>query len=146
MAKFSITSQSKLAMCHGDIIEVMSRAIQLFDFTVLYGYRTLLEQHKLYLQGRELVSGIWVVRDKAKIVTHCDGVVKKSRHNYSPSLAVDIAPYPIDWADIQRFIDMAKVVMDIAKEMDVPLRWGGDWTKMKDYPHFELPLSYCDLT
>jgi peptidoglycan L-alanyl-D-glutamate endopeptidase CwlK len=26
-----------------------------------------------------------------------------------------------------------------AKDLNVPLEWGGDWTSLKDGPHFQLP-------
>jgi len=63
-----------------------------------------------------------------------------------PSLAVDVAPYPIDWNDRERFCYFAGYVKGIAKSLGTELRWGGDWdrdTQVKDnnfddLPHFEL--------
>ena len=26
-----------------------------------------------------------------------------------------------------------------AKDVNVPIEWGGNWTKFKDGPHFQLP-------
>ncbi|WP_370460011.1 M15 family metallopeptidase [Bacteroides sp. 519] len=34
---------------------------------------------------------------------------------------------------------IAKHICNIAKELDIPVAWGGNW-KMRDYPHFELDL------
>lgn len=71
----------------------------------------------------------------------------KSKHNSQPSLAVDVAPYPIDWKDERRFILFAGFVMGIAKAKGINLRWGGDWNgnfrvgddgKLFDAPHFEM--------
>ena len=70
----------------------------------------------------------------------------KGRHNASPSLAVDVCPYPINWDDRERFHLFSGFVLGIAKSMGINLRWGGDWNqnwevddnKFDDFPHFEL--------
>ena len=135
MPKFSQKSSNRLNTCHPDIQKVMNEAIKHFDFAVLSGFRSPKEQLELYKQGREFKDGKWV--KVGRVVTNVDGVNTKSNHNYSPSRAIDIAPYPIDWDDIERFEQMAVVVIDCANKLGVELVWGGDW-HMKDYPHFEL--------
>jgi peptidoglycan L-alanyl-D-glutamate endopeptidase CwlK len=135
MPSFSKRSLDRLATCHPDIQKVMNEAIKHFDFAVLSGFRSPNEQLELYKQGRELKDGKWI--RVGKTVTNVDGVNTKSKHNHSPSQAIDIAPYPIDWDDIERFEQMAVVVMYCAHKLGIKLTWGGDW-RMKDYPHFEL--------
>ena len=135
MPKFGKQSLDRLATCDERIQKVMNEAIKHYDFTVLYGYRTPAEQFELFKQGRTLVGGVWKVTGKT--VTNLDGKTKMSNHNSNPSKAIDIAPYPIDWNNIQRFLDMAKVVKEAAKTVGVEITYGGDW-KMKDYPHFEV--------
>ena len=135
MAKFGKQSLDRLATCDERIQKVMNEAIKHYDFTVLYGYRTPAEQFELFKQGRTLVGKEWKVTGKT--VTNLDGKTKMSNHNSNPSKAIDIAPYPIDWNNIQRFLDMAKVVKEAAKTVGVEITYGGDW-KMKDYPHFEV--------
>jgi peptidoglycan L-alanyl-D-glutamate endopeptidase CwlK len=63
----------------------------------------------------------------------------KSRHLTYPSQAVDIAPYPLDWGNIDRFKEMAAVVFKCAALENVELEWGGNWEKHFDGPHFQLP-------
>ena len=135
MPKFGKQSLDRLATCDERIQKVMNEAIKHYDFTVLYGYRTPAEQFELFKQGRTLVGKEWKVTGKT--VTQLDGKTKMSNHNSNPSKAIDIAPYPIDWNNIQRFLDMAKVVKEAAKTVGVEITYGGDW-KMKDYPHFEV--------
>ena len=136
MPKFGESSLNKLSTCHPDIQKVMNEAIKLFDFTILYGYRNPQEQMELYKVGRKLNDkGVWEI--VGKTVTNLDGTAKKSKHNYKPSKAIDIAPYPIDWNDIERFKVMSLVVLKCAKDLNIKLEWGGSWT-MRDYPHFEL--------
>jgi peptidoglycan LD-endopeptidase CwlK len=135
MPKFGKLSLDRLATCDERIQKVMNEAIKHYDFTVLYGYRTPAEQFELFKQGRTLTNGVWKVTGKT--VTQLDGKTKMSNHNSNPSKAIDIAPFPIDWNNIQRFLDMAKVVKEAAKTVGVEITYGGDW-KMKDYPHFEV--------
>lgn len=148
MPGFSKKSLDKLNTCHPKLQLVMNEAIKHYDFTVLYGTRTVAEQFELYKKGRELQpDGTW--KKVGSTVTELDGKTKKSKHNYSPSLAVDIAPYPIDWNNIQRFKDLAKVVESAAIAVGVKIVWGADWDmdgnieehKFKDFPHYELDKS-----
>lgn len=139
MPKLSQTSKNKLFTCHQDLIDIVQEAIKIYDFTVLYGHRTPLEQINLYSQGRELIDGNWVIVDKKKIVTYCDGSEKPSKHNSFPSLAVDLAPYPIDWKDLTRFRELSDLIKKIALEKNIKIKWGGDFKgTFKDSPHFEL--------
>ena len=64
-----------------------------------------------------------------------------------PSLAVDVAPYPIDWLDRDRFVFFAGFVLGMATQMGITLRLGIDWNgdhhfneRFFDGPHFELVL------
>lgn len=62
------------------------------------------------------------------------------------SRAVDLAPYPLDWNDRDRFILLAGYVLAIAQVSDILIRWGGDWGRnwiirdesFQDLVHFEL--------
>jgi len=136
MATFGKQSLKRLETCHPSIQKVMHEAIKHFDFTILYGNRSSEEQFNLYKIGRSFVAGKWVVT--GKVVTNLDGIMKLSMHNHSPSLAIDIAPYPIDWQDLGRFKQLAKVVKDAGIEVGIKLQWGGDWANFHDYPHYEI--------
>jgi peptidoglycan L-alanyl-D-glutamate endopeptidase CwlK len=143
MPTFGKASKDKLATCHEDLQTVLNEVIKYFDFTVTYGTRTVAEQQALYAQGRTT---------KGDIVTWVDGVKKKSNHNYLPSRAVDIAPYPINWKDRESFVYLAGYVMATADRLYAEgkikhkIRWGGDWNqndrtndeKQTDTPHFEI--------
>ena len=65
-----------------------------------------------------------------------------SKHNSFPSLAVDVAPYPINWSDKERFYFFAGYVKATADQMKIKIRWGGDWdgdTKVRDQTFMDLP-------
>lgn len=137
MPAFGKKSLTILQRVHPDLVDVLTEAIKLVDFTVTYGHRTLEEQQALYAQGRTTPG---------KIVTKCDGVNNKSAHQGDPSLAVDLAPWPVDWSNRNRFYFLAGVIMGVASHMGVKIRWGGDFNRngdltdddFVDIPHFEL--------
>ena len=120
MPKFSETSESKLAKCDNRIQRVLNRAIIVTDFSVLCGHRGKIAQNKAFAEKKSKAQ--W----------------PDSLHNELPSLAVDIAPYPIDWDDIKRFCFLAGTILTFAHLYDVPLKWAGHWKDPWDFGHFEL--------
>lgn len=139
MPSFGQKSKDKLATAHKDLQKVFNEVIKEMDCTIIYGHRTVDEQFELFKQGRELRDGKWV--KVGKTVTNLDGLSKKSMHNYSPSLAIDVAPYPINWNDLEGFKKLSEVVLRKAKELGIELTWGGSWSSFPDYPHYELKKS-----
>ena len=113
------------------MLRLFSVVVKRFDCSVLCGYRARAEQNDLYRRGRSRLK------------------YPNSRHNHKPSLAVDVAPYPLDWSDRERFCLFAGYVLGAADRMGIPIRWGGDWDKntllsdnrFDDLPHFELDLT-----
>ena len=136
MPKFSKRSKGNLATADTKLQQLFNAVIEEFDCTVIYGHRTPEEQFDLFKKGRERKDGWWV--KVGPTVTNLDGLNKKSKHNYFPSKAVDVVPYPLDWKDIEAFENLAKVVKAKAEELNITVTWGGDWTSIKDYPHWEI--------
>lgn len=70
----------------------------------------------------------------------------QSAHNWSPSIALDVCPLPVNWKNTKPFISLARnIVLPLAAEMKISLRWGGDWNgdgiqneSFIDMPHYEL--------
>ena len=64
----------------------------------------------------------------------------------TPSMAVDVAPCPIDWEDTKRFYHFGGYVKAWAHALDIKIIWGGDWDSDNDFRdqrfhdlvHFEL--------
>lgn len=139
MASYSAISKGRLATCHPVIQEWCNRLILVFDHTVVCGYRTEEEQEEAFRNGKSKVH------------------YPDSYHNLSPSHAVDLAPWDpirkvIDWDHPERFILLAGMGLQLAREMDLPIVWGGDWDSdtfmrdhtFKDFPHFQIPRGYDD--
>ena len=129
MPRFSERSRRRVASCHPDIQRVLVTAIEHGpDFAVLQGRR-----------GRRAQTA-------ALRAGHSQLPYPRSRHNTKPSLAVDVAPWPIDWDDTNRFRFLAGFLLGVAAVLGIRLRWGGDWDRdfqerderFRDLPHFEL--------
>jgi peptidoglycan L-alanyl-D-glutamate endopeptidase CwlK len=119
--KLGTRSEQRLKGVHPDLIRVVRRAIEIspIDFTVLEGKRTVERQRELF----------------AKKATR----TMKSRHIHG--FAVDLAPLingDVRW-DWPLYNQLSKVVKQAAKDVKVPVEWGGDWTSFKDGPHWQLP-------
>ena len=126
MPKFSKMSAAKLATCHPDLQKIFNDIIQLRDCTIICGARTLEDQQKAFKGGFSKI----------------DGVKKKSKHQISESqplsLAVDVLPCPIKWDDKKGHEDFARAVKATAEHLEIKIKWGGDWKKPYDRPHYEL--------
>jgi peptidoglycan L-alanyl-D-glutamate endopeptidase CwlK len=121
---FSDDSLKKLYECHPWLVELMLYSIRTSqdDMSIICGYRLDIDQNEAYRTGKsKLRAG-------------------QSLHNKVPSQAVDIAPYPIDWENIDLFKQMGDHIKDCSRSLGIPIIWGGDWESLKDYGHFELDL------
>tara|TARA_R100001530_G_scaffold49678_1_gene37103 strand:+ start:1275 stop:1667 length:393 start_codon:yes stop_codon:yes gene_type:complete len=128
MPRYSKRSKERLATCDEKLQGVFNEVIKHVDCSILEGHRSKERQNKLYDEGRTKVR-------------YPDG-----RHNFNPSRAVDVTPYPVDWEDRERQTLFAGFVLGTARSMGINLRWGGDWdqdfqvmdNRFDDFPHFEI--------
>lgn len=120
MPKLSKISDKTLSTCDERLQVLFRSVIEEADFTVICGYRGEKEQNEAFDRGNSKLR------------------FPKSNHNVTPSLAVDVAPYPIDWTDEKGFQDFAKVVKAHAQKLGIEVSWGGDWKSFKDLPHYEV--------
>jgi len=128
MPRFGKTSNSRLVTCDMRLQKLFNEVVKHFDCSILDGHRGKKEQNKAYKEGKSKVF------------------YPNGKHNQIPSVAVDAVPYPIDWKDRERMTYFAGFVLGVALQMDLNIRWGGDWnmnTQLKDnnfddLPHFEI--------
>jgi len=128
MPRFGTRSKQRLATCDERLQKVFNEVIKYVDCSVLEGHRSQERQDKLYDEGKTKLK------------------FPNGRHNMDPSKAVDVTPYPVDWADRERQTLFAGFVLGIARSMGIKLRWGGDWdmdfrvmdNRFDDFPHFEI--------
>ena len=131
MPTFGKTSRNRLDTCHTDLQLILEEAIKYVDFSILCGHRNKKDQNRYYNSKPQ--------RSKVEY--------PNSKRNTSPSLAVDIAPYPIDWNNINRFRALVFFIKGIAITKGINIRLGIDWNgdfinneKFVDAPHIELVM------
>ena len=105
MYKFGKRSRKRLEGVDAKLVNVLNELIKIMDVTVIEGLRSAERQKELLAKGAT----------KVKYSKHMEGK------------AVDIAPYPIDWEDRERFHYMGGMVRGIAKALNLKVSWGGDW-------------------
>lgn len=138
--KLGNRSLKNLEGVHPNLVKVMKAAIENspYDFTIVCGVRTMAEQKALYAQGRTT---------KGAKVTNADGVRNKSNHQAKSDgygHAVDIYPFyngsvQVNDKDvIPRLKAISNHIKQVAKELNIPITWGGDWKSPYDPPHFQL--------
>lgn len=138
MPKFSKTSLDRLATCHPELQILFNEVIKFYDCTVLEGHRGKEAQEAAFKAGNTKLHYPY------------------GNHNKSPSMAVDVAPYPVNFdnnvKNLARFYHFAGYVLATAQrlfkdgKMNHKLRWGGDWDSdlqfndqsFNDLPHYEL--------
>jgi peptidoglycan L-alanyl-D-glutamate endopeptidase CwlK len=120
MPKFGAASKRNLAEAHPLLQQLFNAVILKTDCTVLDAQRNRQQQEQAFALG------------------HSRAHFGQSAHNWSPAVAVDVVPYPLDWEDTKAFQALAHVVLETAKELDIPITWGGSWATLKDMPHYEL--------
>ena len=137
MPSFSKKSNQRLATCHEDLQTLFNEVVKHNDCSILCGARTAAEQDEAFKAERSQVR--W----------------PDSKHNRSPSEAIDAAPYPVDYDSAKALWDFcffAGYVLGVAEQlyqigaMTRRVRWGGDWdsdmrtadNKFDDLAHFEL--------
>lgn len=143
---FGNRSINNLDTCHEDLQKIHKLAIRRtrIDYGISEGHRSLERQKELFDEGRSKI----------------DGIEKKGKHNFDPSLATDIYIYHPD-PDTRRELVydtgslcyLAGVILSCAEELleqneiSHSIRWGGNWDKdgvilkdqsFDDLPHFEL--------
>lgn len=120
-------SRAKLKGVHPDLVRVVERAIQLsqIDFRVTEGVRSLARQKQLLAAGasKTLKSRHIPAINRSGLAEAIDIVCL-----VGGKVRWDWPLYPI----------AAKAFKEAAKELGVPITWGGDWPRFRDGPHFEL--------
>ena len=124
-------SQKNLERVHSDLVKVITKTAELvegYSFVVTEGARTV-ERQKVLLAEKKTTT-------------------MKSRHipennvcglSCAVDLAVKVGTAAV-W-DMASYKKLAEVVKEAARQVKVPIEWGGDWKTFKDGPHFQLPKS-----
>ena len=127
---YSLGSKSieRLKGVHPDMVKVIEEAIKEspLDFSITEGLRTPERQQQLFNEGKSQTL--------------------RSRH--ITGHAVDIAVLidgKITW-EFPKYQLVSDHIKTVAKSLNIPIVWGGDWISFKDGPHFELDKSKYPAT
>ena len=124
MPRFGKKSKRVLSELNEDLQELLNEVIKYVDISLIEGKRSLDRQKELKKTG----------------------ATKTLESKHLKGEAIDLAPYPIDWENRERFIYVAGIVKGIAFNLGIPIVWGGDWNNnfdlsdnnFDDLVHFEL--------
>lgn len=125
MFKFGNASLKKLSTVDKRLQLLAKEVIKIstYDFAITYGLRSLEDQQKAYNTGH----------------SKCDGIKKRSKHQ--DGKAIDIMCYDENgkgtW-EKKYYIEVARIFLNKADELNIKIKWGGDFTTICDMPHFEL--------
>lgn len=119
-----------LRTVHPDLQLLFTTVRKTYPLQILEGYRNAAKQEEVYRKGWSKLR--W----------------PRSKHNTKPSLAIDVAPLPVNFEDKEKFYHFAGYVKSTADSLKIPVRWGGDWDSDGDFKdqtfmdlvHWELVL------
>jgi hypothetical protein len=111
--KFSDKSKEHLSTCHPDLQRLMNEVIKVIDVTIICGQRNQKDQDEAVRTGASKTP------------------FPQSKHNSTPSMAVDLAMNVpgkgIPWEDMRYFFFMMGVVKAKADSLGIKIRTGLDW-------------------
>ena len=129
---YSSRSLSRLNTCDPDLVllftEVLADSDCPSDITILEGHRGEARQDEMYRTGKSQLR--W----------------PRSKHNSTPSMAVDAAPYingavSWDWPDYWPLVGFVKAKwaeLAAAGRVNGRLVCGADWKSFPDGPHYQI--------
>ena len=128
MPKFGARSRHNLNSVDPQLKALFEDIVRTYDCSILCGFRNKEDQTKAFAE----------LRSKVKF--------PHSKHNQYPSQAIDVAPYPIDWKDTERFYHFVGYVTARAEDLGIKVRSGADWDgdlnikdqNFDDLVHWEL--------
>ncbi|WP_025122628.1 MULTISPECIES: M15 family metallopeptidase [unclassified Serratia (in: enterobacteria)] len=120
---FGSTSEKNLLGVHPDLVKVARRALLLspVDFRITEGLRSMARQRYLLREGKSQTL--------------------RSRHLTGHALDVVALPGNVVSWDMAYYRQIAAAFKQASDELKIPVEWGGNWTTLKDGPHFQLPFK-----
>lgn len=141
--KFGLVSSNKLATVCPELVSVCARALEMspYDFSIIHGWRGEDVQNALFDSAASTKQ--WP-DSKHNVLLKRSGQLDRPN-----SEAIDFAPWvynSIPWKETHIFALIAGTFFAAAAELDVVIRWGGDWDTdgltsdqtLMDYGHIEI--------
>ena len=127
---------SRLEGVHPLAVDWALRVVRIMDCSVVYGVRSMTEQRHMVSIGASQTMD-------SKHLIQSDGY----------GHAIDLAPYPIDFKDLDRFWMLGGVGIAVAHDMGIPMTWGRDWDsdfdfydqEFMDFLHWQIMQNYIQV-
>lgn len=120
-------SERNLMGVHADLVRVVRKAHEDWtstggNFVVTEGVRSMDKQAELYAKGASQTMN--------------------SRHltGHAVDLAVKVGN-EVRW-DWPLYFRLGAVMKSCARDLKIPIVWGGDWATFRDGPHYELDRAF----
>lgn len=132
MPKFGKASLERRALLCKELRALCDEVIKYYDFSIICSFRDKTEQEAAFNAGNS----------KAHF--------GQSAHNYNPSFAVDVYPYPVPISrnnparaalidsDSVEWDKMVFAFKNAAKQLGINITCGADFKKLVDKPHIEI--------
>lgn len=130
MPKFGTRSKELRQYLCNDLRLLVDEVIKHYDFSIVETFRDKVDQEKAFMFGRS----------KAHF--------GQSAHNYHPSFALDVTPYPVPLKQVKGVIvwdddspewdKMINVFKAKADELGIKITCGIDFKSLTDKPHIEI--------
>lgn len=120
---FGSASEKNLQGVHPDLVQLARAALSLslVDFKITEGLRTKARQKELYDAGKSQTMN--------------------SRHITGHAIDVIALPTPAGSWDMKYYRQIAEAFKQASEGLTIPVEWGGNWTTLRDGPHFQLPFK-----
>lgn len=123
---FSKTEEAILAGVHPDLVKVIRQAAKIskINFRLIQGRRSLAQQKE------NLKNGVSQTL-RSRHLPSRDGLCR----------AIDLCPVILGKVSYAwpLYYPLAATIKQAARDVAVPVEWGGDWKKFRDGPHWQLP-------
>lgn len=125
MSELTERDLTRLATCHINLQKVVTKVSRQTPLMVVCGFRPEEKQNEAFKNNFSQVK--WP-----------NSKHNNMQHDKIPySLAVDLAPLPLNWHNIRHFYELAAYMWAESTKDGVRLRWGGSFS-FGDYGHYEL--------
>lgn len=130
MPKFGKASLERRELLCKDLKRLCDEVIKYYDFSIICSHRGQADQEKAFLRGNS------------------KALFGQSAHNYLPSFAVDVYPYPLPTKaakgiigiddDSPEWDKMVYAFKNAAKQLGINITCGADFKTLVDKPHIEI--------
>lgn len=119
-------SEANLQRVHPDLRKVIRAAAATTPFLVIHGLRTPTEEEAMVAKGASQTLHSRHLAGRSGYACAVDVAALEDQHvSWEPKL------YAAIWSAVEA----------AGKALGVPVEWGGSWTTLKDFGHFQLPWA-----